>query len=179
MGSDNVNKTTPVEKHDQVGKAEAETTKHTWGPGGSEVKIAANPNQPKPDQGFLNIDFKGMGDAFNQAVHGATEMISNIGKPSPEQIAEQQRAQREKEAKEAANKSADSIMDRLNHRGVGDMHTVGEISKELHAMDYTQRKAVIESLKGKFNIRTEEKNGETEVRFGGGIFGVPGEQLYP
>ncbi len=186
MGSDNVNKTAPTEKHDGPSKSHTETNADAWGAksGGSDIKIAANPSQAKPEEhGFLNVDFKGMGDAFNQAMHNTQEMISNIGKPSPEQVAAQQRAQAEKEAKEAASHTADDIWNRMNNRSTTDGMVSGEtvkaINKQLHDLDWTQRKAVIENLKGKFNMRVEEKNGDYEVRYGGGLFGTPGEQLYP
>ncbi|MBX9878783.1 MAG: hypothetical protein K2Y22_10035 [Candidatus Obscuribacterales bacterium] len=178
MGSDNVNKTAPAEKHDGPSKSHTETNADAWGAksGSSDIKIAANPSQAKPEEhGFLSVDFKGMGDAFNQAMHNTQEMISNIGKPSPEQVAAEK-------ADKAADETANKIYDRLFNKQLSYDSTVGDINKELKAMDPATRNAVLEHLKKKEGmmspIHVDKKDGDYVVTWGGGM-GASGEHVYP
>ncbi len=180
---DNVNKTAQTEKVEAPGKAAAESAVNTWskdaaGANSGDKTQQDSVSKKSEEHGFLNIDFKGMGDAFNQAMHGAGDMLANIGKPSPEQIvAEQAKAARE-QADKAADATAGNIIDRLNIKQNSYDSTVGDINKELKAMDWAKRQNVLEHLKKKEGflspIHVDKKDGDYVVRWGD-----PGEHIYP
>lgn len=120
---DNVNKTAQTDKVEAPGKAAAESAVNTWSKDAAGAKSSDTTPQDSvakksEEHGFLNIDFQGMGNAFNQYLHGAGDMIANIGKPSPEQLVEQQRAQQEKAAEEARKHAPESSTDAAKHGGL-------------------------------------------------------------
>lgn len=184
---DNVNKTAPTEKTEPVGKAAAESAVNTWSKGATETKSGDKAPHDSvatkaEEHGFLNIDFKGMGDAFNQALHNTQEMISSIGKKSPEQAAADAKAAEAKLTQENFDKgvkdAAQNIAERMGKKQLSYDSTTTDINKELHAMDSAKRQAVLEELKHKPPFNVKDEGGQTKLVYGG-AFGIGGESVYP